>query len=267
MNVIPHTIETTQDISILPLADLHLGDRHCDEKLIRDSIDLVLKTPGMYTILDGDLMNTAIAGSRSDVYTETLTPQEELQRCVELFKPLADAGKILAVLPGNHESRISRSVGVDMTALMCEQLGIGHLYSPTSALVYLRFGDVKHADKDRSGKTTQRKLTYSIYVRHGNGGGKRAGGKINTLEDMAKTITADVYLSGHTHMPASFRQNHIVCNPQNLTVSQKEQLFVNTASFLDWSGSYGDAGGFQPNSKKMPVITLSATEHLARCTV
>ena len=109
-------------VNILPLADTHIGDAHCDTQLILDTVNRISNNRDYYTILDGDLMNTAIAGSKSDVYHEVMPPSEQLARCAEIFGELADQGKILAVLPGNHEERISRATGVDMTQLLCREL-------------------------------------------------------------------------------------------------------------------------------------------------
>lgn len=256
MKVITHELDCEgRPIQLLPLSDIHIGDAHCDISLVKKSIERINNTPGMYTILDGDLMNTAIAGSKSDIYGETMNPSQQLAKCTEIFQPLADKGKILAILPGNHEERIARSVGVSLTETFAAQLGLHDYYSATSALLFLRFGkNTKHTDG--------RRLVYSIYANHGNGGGgRRAGGKINAMEDMAKIIIADVYVMGHTHQPATFRKAVYVPNHQNNSVSLKEQVFVNTAAFLDWSGSYGDRAGFQPNSKQAPVITLDNTRH------
>lgn len=253
MKVITHTLATDDAVHILPLADTHIGDAHCDLDTLIAAVKGVRDMPNCYTILDGDLMNTAIIGSKSDSYHETMTPSEQLKKCAEIFGDLAVLGKILAVLPGNHEERISRTAGVDMTELLCRELCIPQLYSPTSALVFLRFGHNR-------AKGAKYKIVYSIYVNHGRGGGRRTGGKINSLEDMARIVTADVYVMGHTHQPACFRQQHYVATPQ-CQISKREQVFVNTASFLDWDGSYGDRLGFVPNSKKMPMIRLDATEH------
>ena len=256
MEVIKHTFDVDAPIRIMPLSDLHLGDAHCDAKLVRSCIDTIMQDDNMYTVLDGDLMNTAIAGSKSDVYGETMPPMEQLERCTEIFKPLADSGKILAVLTGNHEERIARSVGVNMTQVMSKQLGLSDVYSSTSTLLFLRFGKSKRQEG--------RRQVYSVYINHGNGGGgRRAGSKVNAMEDMAKIITADVYVMGHTHQPASFRKCHYMVNPSNQTVSLREQLFVNTAAFLDWDGSYGDRAGYQPNSKVPPIITLDNERHFA----
>ncbi len=253
MRIIKHDIDTDTDVKIVPLADLHIGDSHSDAKTIADILSYIRATKNVYCVLDGDAMNTAIMGSKSDVYGETMPPMEQLKKCVELFKPLADSGKILAILTGNHEERIRKSVGVNLTEVMSTQLGLSSLYSDTSTLLSLRLG--------RNAKKNDRRITYSIYVNHGNGGGgRRAGSKINAMEDMSRIITANCYIMGHTHQPAVFRKAHYVANP-NGSVSLIEQVFVNTASALDWSGSYGDRAGYQPNSKRYPVITFACDRH------
>lgn len=260
MQIISHSIPGTEDIKIIPLADLHIGDKHCDIKLIKDTINKIKGTKNCFTILDGDLMNAAIMGSKSDVYGEIMPPQEQLRTVVELFKPLADAGKILAILPGNHEERISRTTGVDMTEIFAAQLNLSEIYSPTSALIYIKLG--------QNPINRTRKICYSILSYHGTGGGKRPGSKINRLQDMALIVAdCDVYLAGHTHLPASFRDRVLVTSPQNQTIKYRERIFVNTCSFLDWSGSYGDRMGLPPQSKTPPEITLKALTHEVKVTL
>lgn len=247
-------------IRIIPLADTHIGDNHCDMQRVLDIVSHIAQSSNTYTILDGDLMNTAIIGSKSDVYHDVMTPSEQLTTCAGIFGGIARQGKILAVLPGNHEERISRTTGVDMTHLLCRELGIEDVYSYTSALLFLRFGENLRKDP-------KKKMVYTIYVNHGHGGGRRAGSKINALEDAARIVTADVYLCGHTHNPAVFRQQHFVPNPGNCTVSRREQVFVNTASFLRWDGSYADRAGFTPASNELPVITLDPHKHKVTVTI
>ena len=133
-------------IEIHPLADLHIGDMSCDFKAILDELEYIKSTPNCYCVLDGDLMDTAIASSIGDTYGASHTPMEQLKECVNLFAPIKD--KILAVEGGNHENRIYKTDGVDITELMCHQLGIADRYSPTTALIFVRLGnDAKHNRK------------------------------------------------------------------------------------------------------------------------
>lgn len=233
-----------RSIEIHPLADLHIGDMSCDFKAILDELEYIKNTPNCYCVLDGDLMDTAIASSIGDTYASTHNPMEQLQECVNLFEPIKD--KIIAVVGGNHENRIYKQDGIDITYLMCQQLGIADRYSPTTALVYIRFGsDSKH----------NRKMCYTLYMTHGAGGGRREGGKINRLADLAGIVDADIYLMAHVHQPAAFRNTFFRADPRNNTVCKCEHLFVNTAAWLEYGG-YGEKQGYKPASTINPIIHL-----------
>ena len=239
-------------LDIMAVADLHIGDKNCDYNEVKDIINKIATTDNLYCVLAGDLMNTAIAGCRSDVYGEELNPSEQLEKCVELFNPIKD--KILAIVPGNHEERISRSVGFDMTAEFAKRLELGDIYSPTAALIFVKFG--------RATKTCA-PLTYSFYVTHGRGGGRKIGGKLNSLSEYASVIDVDCYIVGHTHLPAAFKQSSYRVTPQRAQATLHEQLFVNTSAALNYGG-YGMRSGYTPAAKSRPIITLDGTkQHLS----
>lgn len=235
-----------------PMGDLHIGDRSCDFKSIMERIERIEKTPNLYCTLGGDLMDAAIASSIGDTYGANLQPMEQLKQCVKLFKPLADAGKILCVLPGNHEHRIYKTDGLDITEIMCAQLGIPERYSPTTALLFIRFGK----NSQRHG----RPQLYTAYVTHGCGGGRKEGGKVNRLADLACIVDADIYIHHHTHLPLVFKESFFRVSGSNSSVAPVEKLFVNTAASLNYEG-YGDRQGYKPASKRSPVIYLDGTKH------
>jgi predicted phosphodiesterase len=235
-------------IEIHPMADLHIGDAHCDYKGILERLEHIKNTQNAYVILDGDLMDTAIANSVGDTYGASLQPMEQLKHCVKLFEPIKD--KILAVLPGNHENRVYRADGLDVTQLMCSQLGLQDRYSPTTALLFVRFGE-----QSRRACRNSRQL-YTIYVTHGAGGGRKEGGKINRLADLGGIVDADIYVMGHTHMPAILKEGFYRVCSSNSSIALVDKLFVNTAASLDYGG-YGDLQGFKPASKQAPVIFLN----------
>lgn len=239
---------------ILPLADFHIGDAMSDRKHTQSLLKHIEETPNCYAILGGDIMDTAIASSIGDTYGANLQPMKQLEFAVKLFEPIKD--KILCVLHGNHENRVYKSDGVDMTQVMCNQLGIGERYSATTALLFVRLG---RDNKEGHG----RQQTYTIYVTHGAGGGRKEGGKINRLADLATITDADIYVCGHTHLPALFKTGYFRTNISNSSVAFVEKLFVNTASALDYGG-YGDVQGYKPNSKEYPMIVLDGTKKKAK---
>ena len=239
-----------EQIEIYPMADLHIGDSQCDYKGILERIEYIKNTPNAYCILDGDLMDTAIASSIGDTYAANLQPMEQLKHCVKIFEPIKE--KILAVLPGNHENRVYKSDGLDITEIMCAQLGIPERYSPTTALLFIRFG--------KNLKQHGRPQLYTIYCTHGSGGGRREGGKVNRLADLAAIVDADIYIHAHTHLPVIFRESFFRVSGANSSVAPVDKLFVNTAASLHYGG-YGDKAGFKPASRRSPVIYLNGLKH------
>ena len=251
MKAIRCDLPFAEQIEIHPMADLHLGDFNSDYKLIMERIEHIKNTENAYCILDGDLMDCAIASSIGDTYGANLQPMEQLKQCVKIFEPIKD--KILAVLPGNHENRIYKSDGLDLTELMCTQLGIPEKYSPTTALLFIRFGK-------NPNRTPYRPQLYTAYVTHGSGGGRKEGGKVNRLADLASIVDADIYIHAHTHLPLIFKEGFFRVCSSNSSVAVVDKLFVNTAASLNYGG-YGDRQGYKPASKRSPVIYLDGLKH------
>lgn len=244
-----------EPIRIIPLADLHYGDPHANEKLMAELIQRIADDPACYTVLCGDLLNTAIIGSKSDAKAEKKRITEQLTGMAAMLTPIKD--KILAAVPGNHEERVYRTADADLTELLMTMLCLPHLYRPTSALVYIRTGWQRRG----------RKIVYSLYVNHGHGGGgRRAGSKMNNLEDLGYIIDTDIVIAGHSHLPAVFRKSRLRCCPQTFVAEMQEQVFVNLASALKYGG-YGERGGYQPPSNRYPVIELDGHKKDVRVTL
>ena len=251
MKAIRCDLPFAEQIEIHPMADLHIGDSMSDYKLIMERIEHIKNTPNAYCVLDGDLMDTAVCTSIGDTYGANLQPMEQLKHCVRIFEPIKD--KILAVLPGNHENRVYKSDGLDITEIMCSQLGIPEKYSPTTALLFVRFGK-------NPARTPHRPLLYTMYVTHGSGGGRKEGGKVNRLADLASIVDADIYVHAHTHLPLVFKESFYRTCSSNSSVALVDKLFVNTSAALNYGG-YGDKAGFKPASKAAPIIYLNGLKH------
>ena len=245
-----------RQLEIHTFADLHIGDENSRSDLIASWVRDVERKDNAYCILNGDLMNTAITGSKSDVYAEDLSIMEQVKKIASVFKPLADKGKILGILSGNHEDRIYKATGVDITYLIANELGCEDRYTETTGVIFLSFGSISAHKK--------RKMQYSIYFTHGSGGGRREGGKINRLADYASIVDTDIYICSHTHLPATFKEAFYRLDWQNKSMTKVTKLFVNTGAMLDYGG-YGDKLGFKPSSNDMPTIVLNGERKEMRC--
>ena len=246
--------EELDNIFIYPLADFHLGDLSSDWFLVKKLLAKIEETPNAYCILGGDLMDTAIASSIGDTYAANLNPMSQIETCCKIFEPIKD--KILGIVGGNHERRVYKQDGIDMTQIFANQLGLTDKYSETTFVLFVRFGhDMR---KGRRG----RKQEYTIYCTHGSGGGRKEGGKINRLVDLQDIIDADVYITAHTHLPASLKTSFFRADRNNSCVKEVTHTFVNTASALRYGG-YGEVQGYKPASNDYPVIELIGKKHKA----
>ena len=238
--------EELQSIELHTFSDWHIGDKHCKVDEIKRHIEYVEKTPNAYVICNGDLMNNATIASVSDSYAEKLAPMEQLSELCELLYPIKD--KILMLTQGNHESRTWRTDGIDLTAVVAQQLGIFDRYVREGGVLFLRFG------KDEK-RNHGRRMRYSIYASHGSGGGKKEGGKLNALAEMAGIVDCDIYIMGHTHLPLVMKENFFRVDVCNDSVSEVEKLFVNSSAQLSYGG-YGQTFGFKPSNTTTPIIYL-----------
>lgn len=246
-------VDLSQEIEQLEIhifADEHIGDEHSDMKRLLERIEYVKNTPNAYCILNGDLLDNATKTSIGDTYTQVFNPMEQLQRGVEIFEPIKD--KILCLTHGNHENRTYKKEGINLSAMLSAQIGLSDRYSPTSALLFVRFG--RHSSHNHG-----RKVCYTIYALHGSGGGRKEGAKAIRLADMASIIDTDIYIHSHTHLPMIMKQGFHRVDLINSSVALVDKLFVNTAANLKYGG-YGEAGEFKPSSMETPVIYLNGTK-------
>jgi predicted phosphodiesterase len=249
-------IDLPRDLLLLEIhtfADEHIGDEHCDIKRLKERIEYVKNTPNAYCIMNGDILDNATKTSIGDTYTQELNPMQQLQYAMELFEPIKD--KILCVTHGNHENRTYKKEGINLSFLIAKQLGLSDRYSPTSAVLFIRFGKLSRGSKESNGSGEVRKVCYTMYVLHGSGGGRKEGAKAIRLADMASIIDTDIYCHAHTHLPMIMKQGFYRIDTRNNDVARVDKLFVNTAANLHYGG-YGEAGEFKPSSMESPVIYL-----------
>lgn len=238
--------------NVYTLADLHIGDPHCDRRHVDAQIERIKNDPYGLCLLNGDLMNTALKASVSDVYSETLRPIDQIVELVNLLTPIKE--KIIGSTIGNHEARVYKYDGVDIMRLACRELGVEDKYHPDGILIFLRFGT--RSDRAHHKDTQQ---LYTIYATHGSGGGRKEGAKAIRLADLASIVDADIYVRSHVHMPLTMRESFYRPNLSNSSVQLVDKVFVNTAATLDYGG-YGQQQEYKPASRETPIIRLYGSQ-------
>ena len=257
MQILEHNLGTdAESVRVSFLSDAHIGDACCTSRGFRNYIDEILDDPYCYVVLNGDLMNNALSSSVSDSYSESIDPQAQLDHLYNILEPLKE--RILVITEGNHELRTYKQAGIkpmqQLAYMLFGKNESAKVYSPGAWLMYLSFG----ANRGRECRQT----VYAVYGKHGSGGGKRVGSKMNRLEDMGAVVDADIFIHSHTHVPAAFRTSRYRVDYRNRKVTEHEQLFVNTNAWLNFGG-YGEDCGFSPTSQKPPLLFLEGNKRYA----
>ena len=256
MKIIKHDLPQFDTLEIYPLADVHIGDPLHDSKRVKQFINEVLEKENRYVIVNGDIINNAVRHGVSDIYTEELAPNQQIEETVNLLKPIKD--RILVITEGNHENRTYKQDGILIMYQVAKRLDIFDSYSEGAYLLFVKFGKSQGRDC--------RKTPYAIYGKHGSGSGRKVGSKANRLFEMAEVIDADVFIHSHTHVPMVLRKKFFRVDYRNNKVTEVDQLLLNTNGFLNYGG-YGENFGYSPTSTKYPKIILNGIKREATAVI
>ena len=225
---VPILISLPKDITSVEIflaADIHVGSAEFDEKRWEQFEELI-KQPNAYVIFAGDQMEYATRSSKSDVYTQKLSPSQQKRWWVEHLRNYKD--KVLCLVDGNHEyNRASKDADDFPLYDIALALGIEDRYRSEAAFVDIGVGDGGH------GKGKQ--VRYVFRVCH------QAKNNVNFgTADGFEGI--DVFVSGHTHKPQDLPRPKLVYDTKNKSVSQKDVENIVCGHFLRYGG-YGERAG------------------------
>lgn len=184
----------------------------------------------------GDLLDVgirhAIGGS---VYQNICTVDDALEWLCRLLKP--HAHQIDVLIDGNHEWRIFKEVGINISKYIADKLGIQ--YMKHSGVVTYSF----------------MKRAYDVNFFHGKSGGTIEN-SLRAVKAMSNKVVADVYLMGHCHHSAHTKRQIKDVDSRNGKIVERTQFFVLTGASLDYDDSYADQMNLEISTKGFPVITL-----------
>ena len=228
---------------ILIAADIHTGSAEFDEKKWMQFEDL-LKRPDKFVIFAGDQCEYATKQSKSDVYTQALSPRQQKDWWIEHLRPLVKNDKVICIVDGNHEyNRASKEADDFPLYDIALALGIEDRYRSEGAFVDIGVGHVGRAGKQ---------ARYVFRVQH------QAKNNVNygTVDGFEGI---DVFVSGHTHKPMDKPLGKLIYNPFKKCVTQKDVENIVSGHFLRFGG-YGERGGYRPTSTKLYSVILSGKQ-------
>lgn len=234
---VPAEVDT---LKVLCLGDLHVGHACHDEGRLDYYLSLV--DANTRIVMLGDLYEHKLRHSKGRPSEQVRSVQEQRQYLQRKLMPHRD--KIVAGIIGNHEERSLNEGGDDPMAILCEILGVHYMgYSGVVAFC--------------SNKVNA--CSYTIAMRHGNGGGGMAGAAVNEAHRAIWNVQGvDIYLSGHTHKPNYTPPMIGVCpDLSNRKLIEREQHVIINGALLGWEGSYAEPKNMRRYKSCQAIISLS----------
>lgn len=230
------------ELYLFPIGDVHYGNRHADLDVFQKYIDKI-KEIDCKVILMGDLIEVANRNSPgASIYEQDVSPQKQIEWIVDVLRPIKD--KIILLHGSNHERRVYKSTGVDITKNIARELGIK--YCVYGAYTRITLNDV----------------SYNIFSTHGSSGSKLRESKMKVLRDLARVNTnADLYLMGHVHTNYTSINPINVPDVRNKRVELKKPILQLTGHFLNYYNSYAEETNMSPEPPNMPIIRLDGLKH------
>jgi len=244
--MITYQFPEREDITIIPISDVHLGAKEFMEDEFESFIKSIANKPNVYLTLGGDLINNGTRTSVSNIFEEQMRPSAQKKLMAAYLAPVRE--KILCAVCGNHERRSGKDADDDpMYDIMCK-LDIEDRYRENIAFVKIQMGDLNGDGKYNP--------TYSLVVTHGFGGGIYTGGAVNRGERFGYVIDGmDALITGHTHKPFVTQPAKIFIDKHNNRVTVKPFKVITSTSWLNYGG-YAAQKQLLPASHALQTITL-----------
>lgn len=234
-------------IQIILMGDEHLGSKHYDEGLHQEWLNWCLKTPSTYVIGMGDHLETATRDSvGAGVFEQDEVVQEQLEKSYALYRPLADAGKLLGMHIGNHEERVYRHSGMDLIKTLTKMLEVP----------YFGIGVAHHL--------VVGKQSYTMYTAHGHSGARLPHTKIKSAIDLGNMVDVEIYGIGHSHQLSHHVRQFYHIDKKRKVVAEGTKHFILTGSYLTHWGSYAQQAGYEMMRRGSPNVKLHSKEHKIR---
>lgn len=221
---------------LYPLGDVHLGAKMHNAAMWEQWLAYLEDRPNCSLLGTGDFLNSAIIGSKSDTYDETMTVGDAKRLLRRQLEPLAKDGRIDGLAPGNHEERVQRAVGDCPILDVCDSLGVPYIES--AALIVYTVGDFE----------------YEVYLRHGTGTGQA----MTALDKSRLVIRADIYVTGHIHNQQARIGDHFEHNRTSGHVERRKFYVVTSGAFLGYE-RYAAVRGYQAGHQGAPRIFLDGS--------
>lgn len=225
-----------KQVELIHITDPQIGSKRFLRRKFIEYREWILSSPTRYVFLGGDIIDAATILSIASPYDNTSEPLDQTDEATELLLPLADAGRILGYVGGNHERRTIKTFG-DAGRIVARNLKVP--YSRGVQLIDIRYG--KHDP-------------FKVSLWHGAGAARTKGAKAQMLDRFMHQADSQVYLVGHLHdvvVLPGWRQER-----DGKQIKLRKIMGIMSSSFQGYWNSYAEVAAMSPSDTMMGRIIL-----------
>jgi len=242
VNFVELSINEKDRAEIIPLGDIHAGYPTFDQAKFEETIEVCLAEK-IYVIGMGDYIDLSTKVSPGHSIFEQWSPNKQIDYILNWYGKLAKENLLLGLLEGNHELRLTKICGVDITKYFAQMLG-------TKYFGWAMFHDFKVG-----------KEHYVLYTVHGASGARLVYTKLKSILDLFKFVNVEIICMGHLHEKDTLTSLYYEIDRRNKTVLERKRYAVLTGHFLKYPGSYAEEMNLPPSKTGVAKIRLEASEH------
>lgn len=215
-------LQSDKKIKLVVFGDQHYGVGDRSKILNKKLIKYTLENNDAYCVLMGDVLDQAIVG-KFGVIGESFSLHDSLEEFKKDFRELARLGKILGIVPGNHDTRIQEKSGSRFDPVLsiinewndCFKTLIK--YGNPALILHLSF-KVNNLGP----------ISYIGLLHHGEGGGSTTGAIVNKSEKNKNIINNyDFSIQGHFHKFTHSTRCYAEYNIKTMsTVTKRQENFT-----------------------------------------
>jgi hypothetical protein len=267
---------------IWAVADLHLGNRSCNLKLVKQDLDAIQHDPYAFWVGLGDFADYITHGDKR--FDPTTLPydmpayklgslgQYMVEQVRDLFKPIAH--KCLGLGFGNHEkSYMKGKEQEDKHSWLCTELGVRNLgYSAFYDVAFMRGFKGKPRLSQELPTHSGFQLKKRFFQHHGCGHAVTPGGKLNKLlQFMWGFGPADVTLVSHVHDQTVKRLDVLGANEGCTRQKVHKRIGLITGGYLQayapGQTSYAEMAGYLPTVMGSVYVTIDPERDEMRASI
>jgi hypothetical protein len=265
VHFIENHVLSKEPINITALSDLHLENTLCDVNGLVSLLKERSQLSNHSVIMLGDVLDL-IGHEDQKRHRPSMHHREMADRDAWVNDTLSYAIKVLKIpgvkydliSPGNHEDEFLKRHGLDLTSILCKELGAAR--GGYSGVVDYRVHVIRKPGviEDKKYPSTRVRVIYH----HGAWGGKYAKGYLGAHPWAAQWDDWQIMLYGHCHssrLDCELRQR-----VKNERIETYPTYMVNCSSWVDTYSDkaevthYSERFGYIRQPNKAPLITMSA---------